>query len=121
MFASLPASLCVFSSCFRNRAHPICEITSTLIASAPQALSEPLPTSCRISPPRGGSREEQAALRAEVAAVLGPGPVDAVPFEAVKRLERVAAALKETLRMWPPVSAPCCYKTRHFDMSSPSA
>jgi len=48
---------------------------------------------------------EQALLRAEVASVLGPGPVRGVGFDAVKRLERVAAALKETLRLWPPVFA----------------
>lgn len=46
---------------------------------------------------------EQALVRAELAAVLGPGPVHSVPIEAVPSLARVAAVLKEALRLWPPV------------------
>ena len=45
---------------------------------------------------------EQAAVRAELRRVCGPGPVRAVPDEALRQLERTAAVLRETLRLWPP-------------------
>ena len=46
---------------------------------------------------------EQALLRAELADVLGPGPIHAVPVEVIPCLPRLSAVIKETLRLWPPV------------------
>ena len=47
---------------------------------------------------------EQRLVRDELRRVLGPGPAAGpVPLDTLRRLERLTAVLKETLRLWPPV------------------
>jgi cytochrome P450 len=45
----------------------------------------------------------QALIRDELRAEFGPGPVAKVPLAAIGRLVRLTAALKEELRLWPPI------------------
>ena len=45
---------------------------------------------------------EQAAVRAELCRVCGPGPVRALPDELARCLDYTTAVLRETLRLWPP-------------------